>query len=198
MTSPDNVDGIFDAKLRLGVVSAVEASAVRVNLRHAGAASGSLVNGARYGLGEVGEFVLIEGELTALLGRIIKVRLPERERRAIDEEPGENATVDAIAEVQLLGTVALDTLHVTTGVTTYPRLGDRVYSTPNSFLASVPRRMERERREGDDKDTPVVLSIGTSAPLLGNILITPRGFSGVIVPFWEQPVAGRATQCRAD
>ena len=179
MTSPDNVDGIFDAKLRLGVVSAVEASAVRVNLRHAGAASGSLVNGARYGLGEVGEFVLIEGELTALLGRIIKVRLPERERRAIDEEPGENATVDAIAEVQLLGTVALDTLHVTTGVTTYPRLGDRVYSTPNSFLASVPRRMERERREGDDKDTPVVLSIGhVSTATSADILITPERLFG--------------------
>jgi uncharacterized protein len=174
MKALTNLDGIFEPNLRIGVVSSVGAISVRVNLHHAGAASGSLLNGARYGLGEVGEFVLIEGELVVLLGRVIEVRLPERERRAVDTETGDGVTVDAVANVQLLGTVALETLAVTAGVSTHPRLGDRVYSAPDTFLSSIPLRMER-----GDKPPAVALRIGrVSSATTADVFITPERLFG--------------------
>ncbi len=170
----NDLEGIFDPNLRIGVVSAVGATTIRVNLHHAGASGGSLFKGARYGLGEVGEFVLIEGELVALLGRMLEVRLPERERRAIDTDTGAGVTIDAIAHVQLLGSVSLDSLVVTAGVSTYPRLGDRVYSAPDKFLSSIPMRMERS-----ENPPAVVLNIGRiSSAISANILITPERLFG--------------------
>jgi len=174
MSAPPDLDGVFDSNLRIGVVSSVTANDVRVNLHEAGAISGSLFRGARYGLGEVGEFVLIEGELVALLGRIIEVRLPERERRAVDKDSGGGVTIDAYAFVQLLGTVSLEDLAVTSGVSTYPRLGDRVYSAPDSFLSSIPMRMEH-----GEKPPEVALCIGrVSSSTSAAILITPERLFG--------------------
>jgi hypothetical protein len=174
MNTLSDADGIFNPNLRIGVVSAVNADEVRVNLHHAGASSGTLLKGARYGLGEVGEFVLIESELVALLGRIVQVRLPERERRAVNVETGEGVTVDAVAHVQLLGTVALETLRITAGISVYPRLGDRTYSAPDTFLSSIPIRME-----GTDCRPDVVLRIGrVSSAASADILITPERLFG--------------------
>ncbi len=174
MSALPNLEGVFDPNLRLGVVSSVTANDVRVNLHEAGAVSGSLFRGARYGLGEVGEFVLIEGELVALLGRIIEVKLPERERRVVDKDSGGGVTIDAYALVQLLGTVSLENLAVTSGVSTYPRLGDRVYSAQDSFLSSIPMRMER-----GEKPPEVALRIGrVSSAASTDILITPERLFG--------------------
>lgn len=175
MQYEDVLDGIFDTRLRVGVVSAVSASTVRVNLQEAGAASGSVLRGERYGLGEVGEFVLIESETTGLLGRLIEVRLPERERKTVDRESGQGVSVDAIAYIQLLGTISLQDLQVSSGVSAYPRLGDRVYSAPASFLSGIPLRMERS-------DTPpkVTLSIGKV-----------RGASGTVVEMTPERLFGR-------
>lgn len=167
-------EGIFDMNLKLGVVSSVGPTAVRVNLHHAGAASGSLMRGARYGLGEVGEFVLIESELMALLGRVIEVRLPERERRAVNAETSDGVTVDAVAQVQLLGTISLDNLAITAGVSAYPRLGDRVYSAPNTFLSSLLMKMDK-----GDENPKVALHIGhVSSTKSARILITPERLFG--------------------
>lgn len=174
MNALSNLDGVFDPNLRLGVVSSVTANDVRVNLHEAGAASGSLFRGARYGLGEVGEFVLIEGELVALLGRIIQVQLPERERRVVDKDGGGGVTIDAYALVQLLGTVSLENLAVTSGVSNYPRLGDRVYSAPDAFLSSIPMRMEKS-----EKPPEVSLRLGrVSSAASADILITPERLFG--------------------
>ena len=174
MNEPKSLEGVFDPTLRLGVVSSVAASTVRVNLQEAGAASGSLLRGARYGLGEVGEFVLIESEVTALLGRIIEVRLPERERRAVDVESGQGVTVDAIATIQLLGSIALSDLSVTSGVSTYPRLGDRVYSAPAAFLSTIPLRME-----GGAAPPAVTLNVGrVSSASDAGVHMTPERLFG--------------------
>lgn len=174
MSALPNFDGLFDPNLRLGVVSSVSANDVRVNLHEAGAASGSLFRGARYGLGEVGEFVLIEGELVALLGRIIQVQLPERERRVVDKDSGGGVTIDAYALVQLLGTVSLENMAVTSGVSSYPRLGDGAYSAPDAFLSSIPMRMEK-----GEKPPEVSLRLGrVSSATSADILITPERLFG--------------------
>ncbi len=176
MNSQEYLDGAFDSRLRIGIVSSIEASVIRVNLRYAGSASGGILGGARYGLGEVGEFVLIEGEVFALLGRIVEVRLPERERRAVESDGDAGVHIDAIARVQLLGTVALDTLKVSTGVANYPRLGDRVYSAPISFLAAIPILMESKTEQEAPRVSLRLGHVNSTSPT--EVLVTPDRIFG--------------------
>lgn len=148
--------GLLRPELFLGVASSVTARTIGVNLSEAGRPSGSHFAGGRYGRGEVGEFVLIEGQQSLLLGRIAEICLREPERRSIKRDYSGNNDLDALGQIQLLGCVAMDDLKVTAGVDAYPRLGDRIYAAPHQFIALLPRLMEG----GDDGREPVTLSLG--------------------------------------
>ncbi len=148
--------GLLRPELFLGVVSSITARTVGVNLSEAGSPSGSHFSGGRYGRGEVGEFVLIEGQQSLLLGRIDEIRLREPERRAIKRDFAGSSDLDALGQIQLLGCVAMDDLLVTAGVDAYPRLGDRIYAAPHRFIALLPGLMERD--EADQE--PVTLNLG--------------------------------------
>lgn len=148
--------GLLRPELFLGVTSSITARTVGVNLSEAGNPSGSHFAGGRYGRGEVGEFVLIEGQQSLLLGRIAEIRLREPERRAIRRDFAGNSDLDALGQIQLLGCVAMDDLRVTAGVDAYPRLGDRIYAAPHRFIALLPHLMDRA---ADDSE-PVVLNLG--------------------------------------
>jgi hypothetical protein len=136
--------GLLRPELLIGALSSVSARTVRLNLNDAGSASGSHFLGGRYGKGEVGEFVLIEGQVNLLLGRILEIQLPDAARRSVDASRSKVEDLDAIGTIQLLGSVAMDSLHVTAGVDSYPRLGDRVYAAPHRFVAELPALMEPE------------------------------------------------------
>jgi hypothetical protein len=149
MSRPDSIDeafprGLLRPELFIGVLSSVSAQAVRFNLNDAGSPSGAHFLGGRYGKGEVGEFVLIEGQINLLLGRVVEIHLPESERRSVDASHSKVMHLDAVGKIQLLGSVAMDSLRVTAGVESYPRLGDRVYAAPHSFVADLPSLMEPE------------------------------------------------------
>ncbi len=148
--------GLLRPELFMGVASSITARAVGVNLSEAGQPSGSHFSGGRYGRGEVGEFVLIEGQQNLLLGRITEVRLPDHDRRSIRPNYAGKNDLDAIGQIQLLGCVAMDDLVVTAGVDTYPRLGDRVYAAPHQFIALLPRLMEKDSKD----ENPVLLDLG--------------------------------------
>lgn len=148
--------GLLRPELFLGVASSITARMVGVNLSEAGSPSGSHFSGRRYGRGEVGEFVLIEGQQSLLLGRIAEIHLREPERRSIKRDFAGHSDLDALGQIQLLGCVAMDDLTVTAGVDAYPRLGDRIYAAPHHFIALLPKLMERDE---DDHD-PVTLHIG--------------------------------------
>jgi hypothetical protein len=148
--------GLLRPELFLGVVSSITARTVGVNLSEAGNPSGSHFAGGRYGRGEVGEFVLIEGQQSLLLGRIAEIRLREPERRSIRRDFAGSSDLDALGQIQLLGCVAMDDLRVTAGVDAYPRLGDRIYAAPHRFIAMLPRLMEHP----SDNSKPVDLELG--------------------------------------
>lgn len=139
--------GLLRPELFLGVASSVTARTVGVNLSAAGRPSGSHFSGGRYGRGEVGEFVLIEGQQSLLLGRIAEIRLRELERRSIRPDFAGNSDLDALGQIQLLGCAAMDDLTVTAGVDAHPRLGDRIYAAPHRFIALLPRLMERDEAD---------------------------------------------------
>ena len=136
--------GILRPELFLGVASSISARSIGVNLSEAGRPSGSHYSGNRYGRGEVGEFVLIEGQQCLLLGRISEVRLREQERRTIKSNFNEGKELDAIGQIQLLGSISLDDLLVIPGVEAYPRLGDRIYAAPHRFISLLPLLMEKK------------------------------------------------------
>lgn len=148
--------GLLRPELFLGVAASITARTVGVNLSEAGSPSGSHFAGGRYGRGEVGEFVLIEGQRSLLLGRIAEIRLRESERRVIRRNFTGKRDLDALGEIQLLGCVAMDDLKVTAGVDAYPRLGDRIYAAPHKFIALLPRLMERGGVNGEG----VTLNLG--------------------------------------
>jgi uncharacterized protein len=149
--------GILRPELFIGLLSAVSASSVHFTLKNAGLPSGAHFLGGRYGKGEVGEFVLIEGQTNLLLGRIVETHLPEGERKSVDTSRTRNEGLDAIGTIQLLGSVAMDSLSVKAGVDAYPRLGDRIYAAPHDFVASLPKRVEPK----GSAPSLVLLELGT-------------------------------------
>lgn len=168
--------GLLHPELFMGIVASVSAHAAKVNLSEAGSPSGSHYSGGRYGKGEVGEFVLIEGQLNLLLGRIVEVKLPEQERQSLGRfsSTGGHA-LDAIGVIQLLGSVTMDTLRVTAGVEAYPRLGDRVYAAPHNFVSYLPTLMD----ENINTETPVMLCLGSiDVALESKVWIKPEKIFG--------------------
>jgi hypothetical protein len=167
--------GLLRPELFLGVAASITARFVGVNLSEAGRPSGSHFSGGRYGRGEVGEFVLIEGQQSLLLGRITEIKVREPERRSITRDFSGSAEMDALGQIQLLGCVATDSLRVTAGVDAYPRLGDRIYAAPHRFIALLPRLMEVS-----DSELPAVsLALGTIDTAHESVVaVKPEGLFG--------------------
>jgi uncharacterized protein len=142
--------GLLRQSLQIGTIAAVSANIVRMNMPNATSPTGIHYEGGRYGKGEVGEFVLIEAQQGLLLGRIIEVRLSERDLSNNQKRD----SMDVLGIVQLLGTVSIEDLRVTAGVDAYPRIGDHVYSAPHPFLAAIPILM-------NPKKSDVTLNLGS-------------------------------------
>lgn len=168
--------GILLSELRVGVVSSVSAHAVKVNLAHAGEVGGHYLDAHRYGKGEVGELVLIEAQQTMLLGRITEVALPDRDRHEISQNFDGLRQVDAIGVVRLLGSIHPVTLKVQAGISSYPRLGDRVFAAPGHFVSRIPTLTDNGI---DTQIPPVALRLGVVAGDSGFPLsVTPEKLFG--------------------
>lgn len=151
-----SVEGLFSSLRKIGTISSSSASFAKLNLNKTGLPSGTVYDGARYGLGEIGEFVLIESEQHAIFGRITEVRLPESERLTVDSDKTRFDEIHPIGFVQLLATVSLIDSTVIAGIKSYPRLGDSVFSSPHEFNAQIPMLMNAEK----GKQPEITLSLG--------------------------------------
>jgi len=173
----DNIyeNGIILSQLKVGVVSTVTAQYIKVNLAFSGQVSGKYIWGRRYGKGEVGEFVLVEGQQSICLGRITEIKLPERDRTGLSQEFDGSNDLDAIGYIQLLGTISRENLKVQAGVAEYPRLGDRVFSAPVDLIASIPELMGA----GDRSKNSVMIELGSvTGGVGGKIKVTPEKLFG--------------------
>lgn len=118
----------YDPHRYMGTLCQVGPLSSRVNLPYANHSGGRVHHGNRVACGEVGEFVVIECDEIAIFGRILDVRLPDRERLSVEPGFGDEDDVHPIGSIQLLASFNLSDGIVQSGVTRYPRLGSRVYS----------------------------------------------------------------------
>lgn len=136
----------FDPSRYIGTVCQVDPNTVRVNLPYAASSSFGHHAGFSVPAGQVGEFVLIEGEGHAILGRITEVRLPERDRLVVEPTSGEHGDTNPIGLVQLLTAIDLASGESTGGVSSHPRIAQQVFSAHPQIVKHV---VEQSRT--DDK-----------------------------------------------
>lgn len=125
-------NGVIKPELLFGKVNAVTANSVNfeyINLQH----QATYFYGKRHGKGEVGEFILIESQVNLILGRIVEIKKDDLDK----------SNLDIAGRIQLLGTIQMDSLHVTAGVEYYPNINDLIYSAPHELIAQLPKRMNK-------------------------------------------------------
>lgn len=145
---------LIDPSKRIGTVTRVTASAVELTLPNALAALG------RRGLakGSVGDFVFVDCDRSAILGRVTEVGIPDRQRNVLEHQIETDPTVEPQGRVQLLATVSKTTRKVTRGIITQPRVGDGVYLAEGGALSNS----IKDALEGDVKrdSAPLLVELG--------------------------------------
>lgn len=137
------IASLIDPSKRIGTVTQVTASAVELTLPNALAALG------RRGLakGSVGDFVFVDCDRAAILGRVTEVGIPDRQRNVLENQIETDPSVEPQGRIQLLATVSKTTRKVTRGINTQPRVGDGVYLAEGGVLSSS----IKDALEGDVK-----------------------------------------------
>ena len=118
----------FDDHRYMGTVTQVGPSSVNANLPKAENSGSRLHHGNRVAGGEVGEFVVIECDELAVFGRVLDVRLPEKERLTVEPSLGAKEVIHPVGVIKLLASIDLPRRKILPGISRHPRLGSRVYS----------------------------------------------------------------------
>ena len=165
----------FDTQRLIGTITEVGPTYAKTNLPKAAQADGSWLHGNRMGAGEVGEFVVIECGSLGIFGRLISVKLPERERLSVEAELGLNKEAHPLGTIQLLSTISLGEGSVLRGISNYPRLGSKVFSAHPLLVKWIAESDQR----GSDRDDPVFLDVAF-LPYANDILVhfTPERLFG--------------------
>lgn len=118
----------FDRQRYVGSVCTVRPASIEVNLPFAPRSGSTHVAGYPLQRGQVGEFVVIEGDEHAVLGRLVETRLPERDRLTVEPTQKQDARPNPVGMVQLLTAIDLQTGVALRGVPIAPRIGQHVFS----------------------------------------------------------------------
>ncbi|MCL7464516.1 ATP-binding protein [Phaeovulum sp. NW3] len=155
MTTDDR-SALIDGVKRLGTVTKVSASGIELNLPHALAAAG------RRGVsrGTVGDFVFIDCDQAVILGRIVEVHIPDRNRPALERHIEHEPSVEPVGRVQLLATIRKTTQTVVRGVLVSPRVGDGVFEANGTALSSSIQAALFGGVDVQDGAHPIAVSLG--------------------------------------
>ena len=147
----------FDPDRRIGTVTQVLPDAVFVNLEAITQRTGRLLAGRPLRGGLVGDFVVVDCDSHALLGRILEVKLPEKERLDIEQQLGHTPDPHPVAKLHLLGALQTATEKVISGIPQYPALGASVFAASAELVSHFASSFSLH----DDPDVqPVTLNLG--------------------------------------
>ncbi len=146
----------FDSERYVGTISEIGPTTAKINLPKASEPAGHWIHGYRMGAGEVGEFVFIECGDRAVFGRIIYVKLPERDRLSVEPQLGKTQESHPLGTVQLLTTLVLKSGKMLGGIPTFPKVGSRVYSAHPLLIKWVAEATQKT----EDTPNPIVLEFG--------------------------------------
>ncbi|MBI3818846.1 MAG: ATP-binding protein [Planctomycetes bacterium] len=124
----------FDPNRRIGTVTQVSPDAVYANLDPVTQRTGRLLLGGPLHGGQVGDFVVFDCDNYAVLGRILEVKLPERERMDIERHLGHTPDPHPLARMHLLGALQSGTERVIGGIPSYPTLGASVFAASPTLV----------------------------------------------------------------
>jgi hypothetical protein len=125
----------FDPERRIGTVTQVMPDAVFVNLEAVTQRTGRLLSGIPLRGGQVGDFVVVDCDSHALLGRILEVKLPEKERLDIEQQLGHTPDPHPVAKLHLLGALQTGANKVISGIPNYPALGASVFAASAELVS---------------------------------------------------------------
>ena len=135
----------FEAGRYVGSIVYVEPAVVRLNLPHGTISVAPSYSGHRVGRGEVGEFVVIEGETQGILGRITQIRLLDSDRLTVEPaRKSEAVTPNPIGSVQLLLSIDLATGKISRGIPEHPRIGQYAYAAHPDLVKHAIEQNEGE------------------------------------------------------
>ena len=144
----------------IGTVHQVDGAAATLSLPRARHLPGSS-DGERLGLGEVGEFVIVDVGGDGVFARILELRSPDPnyslETKGADEE-----SKRASGHAQLLCTIRRDGSYLR-GIARHPRVGDKVYTASQQLVANV---IAGINKSGDATEGPM-LALGTLGSYAG-------------------------------
>jgi hypothetical protein len=164
---------LFEADRRIGTVVEVGPDFAKVNLPLAAADEPQLRYGERVGAGEVGEFVMVESGDIGIFGRLSLVKLPERDRLAVEPRMASREQPHPLGTVQLLCSVPVSAGRPTRGIARYPRVGARVYSMHPDMIGWI-----AENAGGEDATGLRLALAHLPGSTATNVRITPERLFG--------------------
>jgi Zn-finger protein len=121
----------FNPNYFLGYINEITPSFVKIHFPSSNLLSKFYHNGINYSGGNVGNFIVIEGEEYGFLARIIEIYLPDSERKALTEKAIEHNDSEfhpsGKAELLLCFSV-FEPAKTQKTVSKYPSIGAKVYS----------------------------------------------------------------------
>lgn len=124
----------FDHNKLLGAVSEIGPNYIRAAFVVHLNPGQKFLHGQVITSGQVGDYVLIDGQDRAIFGKINKVRLPDKDRKQVEPSLDEFDISKPIADIQLLASISLIDNKVSPGISKYPQLGARVFIAPSDIL----------------------------------------------------------------
>ena len=131
---------LFDSTRFLGYVDEVSPKGIRIHVPSARLLSRFRHEGIQFPGGNVGEFALVEGDRFGFLVRILSLKLPDSERKALSEKTvcEDDSSFHPIVEAEVL--ISFSGTHPETverTISRFPEIGAKVYSCPSLVLSNL-------------------------------------------------------------
>ncbi len=143
----------FSHNYFLGYVNEVTPQFVKIHFPSSSLLSKFYHEGVNYAGGNVGNFIVIEGEEYGFLSRIVEINLPDSERKEINEKAIQNDDTNfhpsGKAEL-LLSFSVFDPKETNKTVSKYPSIGAKVYSCSDEQIEQYVKEFGKKKNEEEN------------------------------------------------